>query len=120
MIDRVMLTADDMKRAKLFYETALAPLGYRLMEENEWELGFGIPPKADVWVQSGPQSSIQIRLTLRAENRQQVEDFWKAAMGAGGYDNGPPYERPEYGHSSLYGASVCDPAGHSIEVVYYT
>ena len=83
MIDRVVLTADNLEKAKRFYQRALAPLGYQLIEEDEWELGFGTPQKTDFWVQSGPRSNIQIRVVLLAETRQQVEAFWEAGISCG-------------------------------------
>ena len=45
--------------------------------------------------------------------------FYRAAMAAGGRDNGPPGLRPHY-HENYYGAFVLDPDGHNIEVVCHT
>ena len=42
-----------------------------------------------------------------------VDAFYKAALAAGGKDNGPPGPREEYG----YAAFVLDPDGHNIEAV---
>jgi len=53
---------------------------------------------------------------LRAANRATVEEFYKAALAAGGRDNGPPGLRPHY-HQDYYGAFVLDPDGHNIEAV---
>jgi hypothetical protein len=41
---------------------------------------------------------------------------YKAALAAGGKDNGKPALRPEY-HENYYGAFVLDPDGHNIEAV---
>ena len=43
-----------------------------------------------------------------------VDAFYKAAIAAGGKDNGPPGLRPHY-HKDYYGAFVLDPDGHNIE-----
>ena len=51
-----------------------------------------------------------------AENRQQVEAFYRAAMEAGGKDNGAPGLCPDY-HANYYAAFVIGPDGHNIEVV---
>ena len=51
--------------------------------------------------------------------RKEVDAFYKAAMAAGGRDNGPPGLRPHY-HENYYGAFVLDPDGHNIEVVCHT
>jgi catechol 2,3-dioxygenase-like lactoylglutathione lyase family enzyme len=42
--------------------------------------------------------------------------FHRAALAAGGRDNGAPGPRPEY-HPGYYGAFVLDPDGHNIEAV---
>ena len=58
-------------------------------------------------------------VAFRPQNRKEVDAFYKAAMAAGGRDNGPPGLRPHY-HESYYGAFVLDPDGHNIEVVCHT
>ena len=63
----------------------------------------GIPP--------GP-----IHLAFAAENRDQVREFHRAALAAGGRDNGAPGVRAKY-HPDYYGAFVFDPDGHNIEAV---
>ena len=51
-----------------------------------------------------------------AKDRATVDAFYKAAIAAGGRDNGPPGIRPHY-HANYYGAFVLDPDGHNIEAV---
>jgi predicted lactoylglutathione lyase len=51
-----------------------------------------------------------------AEKRQQVEAFYRAALEAGGKDNGAPGLRPHY-HANYYAAFVIGPDGHNIDVV---
>jgi carboxyl-terminal processing protease len=48
--------------------------------------------------------------------RRQVEDFYRAALEAGGKDNGAPGLRPHY-HANYYAAFVIGPDGHNIEAV---
>jgi predicted lactoylglutathione lyase len=55
-------------------------------------------------------------LAFIAENRQQVEAFYRAALEAGGKDNGAPGLRSQY-HANYYAAFVIGPDGHHIEVV---
>jgi catechol 2,3-dioxygenase-like lactoylglutathione lyase family enzyme len=77
--------------------------------------GFGVPPKPDFWIGSGsPRDSIHV--AFRAANRALVDAFYKAAISAGGRDNGAPGLRPHY-HPNYYGAFVLDPDGHNIEAV---
>ena len=57
-----------------------------------------------------------LHLAFTAENRQQVDAFYRAALAAGGIDNGAPGLRPNY-HASYYAAFVIRPDGHNVEVV---
>ena len=51
-----------------------------------------------------------------AVNRAQVDAFHRAALAAGGRDNGAPGLRPQY-HPHYYGAFVIGPDGHNVEAV---
>src|SRR3546814_10309482 len=57
-----------------------------------------------------------LHLAFTAENRQQVDAFHRAALAAGGKDNGAPGLRPQY-HAHYYAAFVIGPDGHNIEMV---
>ena len=57
-----------------------------------------------------------LHLAFTAENRQQVEAFYRAALKAGAKDNGAPGLRPNY-HANYYAAFVIGPDGHNIEAV---
>src|SRR5262252_1534394 len=121
MIDHTGLQVSDPAVSRNFYEKALAPLGYKVMMEIPKEftggkvvLGFGVPPKPDFWMQEGSPSTPRIHIAFRADSRAQVDAFYRAALGAGGKDNGPPGPRPHY-HQHYYGAFVLDPDGHNVE-----
>ncbi|MET0208949.1 MAG: VOC family protein, partial [Burkholderiaceae bacterium] len=57
-----------------------------------------------------------LHLAFVAENRPQVDAFHRAALAAGGQDNGAPGLRPHY-HAHYYAAFVIGPDGHNVEVV---
>lgn len=123
MIDHTGLVVRNPSKSREFYLGALAPLGYKLLVEVPKEytdgmvvLGFGQPPKPDFWIEEGTPNEPRIHIAFRATNRKQVDDFYKAALAAGGKDNGGPGLRPEY-HEKYYGAFVLDPDGHNIEAV---
>jgi catechol 2,3-dioxygenase-like lactoylglutathione lyase family enzyme len=126
MIDHTGLQVSDPAVSRNFYEKALAPLGYKIMMEIPKEftggkvvLGFGVPPKPDFWMQEGFPSTPRIHIAFRADSRAQVDAFYRAALAAGGKDNGPPGPRPHY-HEHYYGAFVLDPDGYNIEAVIHT
>jgi catechol 2,3-dioxygenase-like lactoylglutathione lyase family enzyme len=122
MIDHTGLNVSDYRKSKAFYLAALAPLGYQVVMElpssivPDGGLGLGVPPKPDFWVAGGKPNVPPLHVAFRAENRAQVDAFYKAALAAGGRDNGPPGPRPHY-HANYYGAFVLDPDGHNIEAV---
>lgn len=126
MIDHTGIDVSDPKRSREFYEAALAPLGYAVLMEIPKEhtggvvvLGFGVAPKPDFWLHEGTPQTPRVHIAFRADNRAQVDAFYRAAIAAGGTDNGPPGERPHY-HANYYGAFVHDPDGHNIEAVCHS
>lgn len=126
MIDHTGIAVSNPAASRRFYERALSPLGYELLMEvpsvhtgGVVVLGFGVPPKPDFWITEGSPQTPRVHIAFRAATRQEVNDFYEAAMAAGGRDNGPPGPRPHY-HASYYGAFVLDPDGHNIEAVCHT
>lgn len=125
MIDHTGVNVSDYQKSRDFYKKALAPLGYTLLMEIPAAVtgsgdaaGFGEAPKMDFWIGKAPPQKPHIHVAFRAKNRQQVDDFYKAALAAGGKDNGAPGPRPHY-HENYYGAFVLDPDGHNIEAVFH-
>ncbi len=125
MIDHLGLQVSDLNKSKVFYQQALAPLGYALLIELSKEqtggfsgAGFGIAPKPDFWIGEGTPNQPPIHVAFRAEDRAIVDAFHQAALAAGGRDNGAPGLRPHY-HPNYYGAFVLDPDGHNIEAVFH-
>ena len=57
-----------------------------------------------------------MHLAFAAADRAQVDAFHRAALAAGGKDNGAPGLRPQY-HADYYGAFVIGPDGHNVEAV---
>jgi catechol 2,3-dioxygenase-like lactoylglutathione lyase family enzyme len=121
----------DLARATEFYRTALAPLGYGIVMQVSAEetghggpVGFGAPGKAadfqsgkpSVWIGEGERLPGPIHVAFVAPSRAAVDAFYRAALAAGGKDNGPPGLRPHY-HANYYGASVLDLDGNNIEAV---
>jgi catechol 2,3-dioxygenase-like lactoylglutathione lyase family enzyme len=119
MFDHVKFGVTDYAASKAFFRKALEPLGVAVVAE-------GLPTYGVELCQPGGKSSLvlfqtekkpaPLHLAFTADNRQQVEAFYRAAMEAGGKDNGAPGLCPEY-HANYYAAFVIGPDGHNIEVV---
>ncbi|MFS8049529.1 VOC family protein [Rhizobium sp. BR 314] len=117
MLDHVTIGVRDLNRSQMFYDATLKPLGIeRLYAEGEIFAGYGIGSKAFFWIgqRDGQQTGTHVAFT--AQGRDVVDKFHRAALVAGGVDNGGPGLRPHY-HASYYGAFILDPDGHNIEVV---
>lgn len=123
MIDHTGLQVSNPIKSKKFYDHTLATIGYKMIYEVPKEFtqgkavyGYGVPPKSDFWVTEGTPNEPRVHVAFRADNRKQVDEFYLAALAAGGKDNGAPGPRPHY-HKDYYGAFVLDPDGHNIEAV---
>jgi catechol 2,3-dioxygenase-like lactoylglutathione lyase family enzyme len=122
VLDHVGFPVSDYPRAKAFYEKALAPLGYTLIMEvgqtgsGHPAAGFGADGKPDFWIGGEGGLGRAMHIAVAAKDRATVDAFYRAALAAGGRDNGAPGLRPQY-HPSYYGAFVLDPDGHNIEAV---
>lgn len=127
IIDHVSINVTDYERSKAFYSAALAPLGITLVMEYGTAAGFGRNRKPELWIGQG-KTSFQseshlnlitpVHIALVAQNRQEVDAFYQAAIAASGKDFGGPGPRPHY-HRGYYGAFVLDPDGHNIEAVFH-
>ena len=126
------LNVADLVRSTEFYLKSLAPLGYAIVLEVPGEqtghnaaLGFGVPGgnpedfqsgKPSFWIGEGDRVSGPSHVAFVARTRAAVDAFHRAALAAGGKDNGAPGLRPHY-HANYYGAFVLDPDGNNIEAV---
>jgi len=125
MLDHVGFPVSDYPRSKAFYTKALAPLGYSLIMEvaqtanDHPAAGFGASGKPDFWIGGEGSLNKPIHIAIAAKDRATVDAFYRAAMAAGGKDNGAPGLRPHY-HPNYYGAFVLDPDGHNIEAVCHS
>ena len=116
MLDHIGVVVSDYAASKRFFGEALAPLGYALLMEFDGSTaGFGLEGKPDFWIWQG-EAGPPLHVAFSGGDRATVDAFHKAALAAGGRDNGAPGLRTQY-HPSYYGAFVCDPDGNNIEVV---
>jgi catechol 2,3-dioxygenase-like lactoylglutathione lyase family enzyme len=116
MFDHVSLSVTDPARSRAFYAKALAPLGYKVISQYEGGFGIGAEDGSAVWVAGGPAQKPIAHLAFRAADRKQVDAFHRAALAAGGKDNGKPGLRESYS-PTYYAAFVLDPDGNNIEAV---
>jgi len=116
VFDHIGIGVSDLKASKAFFLRALAPLGVGVVMEFPDAAGLGQGNKPSFWLGSAEGKPSPIHLAFAAENRGQVDEFYRQALAAGGKDNGPPGLRPHY-HANYYGAFVIGPDGHNVEAV---
>src|SRR5215470_16515327 len=121
MLDHIGIGVTDYAKAKAFFDRALAPLGIvKIMEVTAAQTGsndgagYGTD-RPFFWI-GASEHTLPAHVAFRAKDRATVDVFYKAALAAGGRDNGAPGLRPHY-HPNYYGAFVLDPNGHNIEAV---
>ena len=117
MFDHVVFGVSDYAASKGFFLKALEPLGVVVVQEGP--LGAELSPpnsQSSLCIWQTDEKPARLHLAFTAENRRQVEAFYRAALAAGGKDNGAPGLRPHY-HANYYAAFVIDPDGHNIEAV---
>ena len=116
-IDHVRLPVSEIDVSRAFYAAALAPLGYRIVYDQDGSLGFGDDEREPLALSAGAAPPMGTHVAFTATSTGAVDAFHAAAMAAGGRDNGPPGERPYGGY--YYAAFVLDPDGHNLEAVFH-
>ena len=116
ILDHIGLAVRDFGKSATFFRRALAPLGIQTVLEGEGWAMLGKDGRPQFWIGVHGIPPGPIHIAFAAENREQVRAFHRAALAAGGRDNGGPGVRTKY-HPDYYGAFVFDPDGHNIEAV---
>jgi len=117
MIGYTTLGTRDLAKARAFYNEVLAPLGGKLLYENEREIYWGQDPSGTKFAvvvpfDGEPATSANGSMTaLRAETREQVAAVHGAALKHGGTDEGGVGPR---GEGPFYGGYFRDLDGHKI------
>jgi len=124
MLDHIGFSVADFAKSRDFYVRALAALGLQKLAEftapqGGAHAGFGAEGKPFFWIGAGDKPKGGLHVAFAAASRAEVDEFYSAAIAAGGRDNGGPGLRPEY-HANYYGAFILDPDGNNIEAVCHT
>jgi len=112
MFDHVILNVSNYAGAKEFYSAALAPLGLEPSEADGY-CGYG-----SFYITERSPIGGSTHVAFTAPDEQAVAAFHRAALGAGGTDNGHPGPRPEIAEG-YYAAFVLDLDGNNIEAVLH-
>ena len=118
MFDHVKFGVTDYAASKAFFLKALESIGVHVVAEGAPTYGVELSSKAkaSLCLYQTAEKPAHLHLAFIAETRDQVHAFYRAALAAGGKDNGAPGLRPHY-HANYFAAFVIGPDGHNIEVV---
>jgi catechol 2,3-dioxygenase-like lactoylglutathione lyase family enzyme len=115
-MDHISVPVTDVTRTKAFYEAILTPLGWTCSGwRADYYVGFKKTGSPALYFQAAERTA-RVHLAFKADSETKVQEFHRAALGAGGADNGKPGPRPDSG-SSYYAAFALDPDGHNVEAV---
>jgi catechol 2,3-dioxygenase-like lactoylglutathione lyase family enzyme len=118
LIDHIQLVVRDLSAAQTFYAAIFDVLNIPI-----GGVGDGFFWADELFVSTPDSKAAQGALTGRhhlafqAQRPAMVDAFYKAALAAGGKDNGAPGERAY--HPGYYAAFVLDPDGNNIEAVFH-
>ena len=124
MLDHIGIRTGRFAASNAFYQAVMTAMGggQKMAVPLEYTggkhvLGFGreMPVFWLTEVDEAPMAAPQ-HIAFSARNRAEVDAFHKAALAAGGRDNGGPGLRVQY-HPDYYGAFAFDPDGNNVEAV---
>ncbi len=114
LIDHLHLRARNFADTRYFYEQVLTVLGIPITARGE---GWFQVDELFVDAADAKTAPSHVHLAFQARDREMVQAFHKAALSAGGTDNGAPGER-DY-HPGYYACFVLDPDGNNVEAVFH-
>lgn len=113
LLDHVHLRVADVEASKRFYRAVFAALGLPDIVHE----GPGFFQADELFVDKADGYVTRVHLGFQAADREVVQTFYRAALAAGGKDNGAPGERSY--HPGYYAAFVFDPDGNNVEAVFH-
>jgi len=122
ILSHVSLGTNAYEKARDFYDRVMAALGATRLIEHPGAAAYGrrFP---EFWLQvpiDGRPATVGngSHIGFFAYSRKQVDDFYAAALAAGGRDDGAPGPRPDYG-PQYYGCFVRDLDGNKVEATFW-
>ena len=124
MLDHTGFVVSDLAQARRFYDAIAKPLGLGTVDIGKAAFLLGKGPgqipylwigtlRPSYWVEGSRAGLNQMHIAFIAPSKAAVDEFYRAALAAGGRDNGAP--GPREGAGDYYGAFVLDPDGNNIE-----
>ena len=122
IMSHVSIGTNDLGKALTFYDAVLATIGAARQLDFPEAVAYG-RQYPEFWVHpphDEGEASVGngTHFGFFADNKSQVDAFYKAALEAGATSDGEPGSRPHYGEA-YYGCFVRDLDGHKIEATFW-
>ena len=103
MFDHVKFGVSDYEKSKTFFLNALQPLGVKLIDEGTPDYGVEMSSgNVSLCLFHTNDKPAPLHLAFVAKTRQQVDEFYNAALRAGAQDNGAPAYVPTAKTTTLH------------------
>jgi len=127
MLDHTGIVVTDLVKARTFYDAVAKALGLGIVTPHKDFFLLGQGPgkfpylwigtlRPSYWIEGSRAGINQMHVAFAAKDQATVTEFHRAALAAGGRDNGKPGPREGAG-DGYFGAFVLDPDGNNIEAV---
>lgn len=125
MFAHISLGVTSLKKSLDFYDAVMKTLGHDRLFGDEKEEFMAYGPNESFFIintplnpeRGVPEACNGTHVCFRAKSKQQVDDFYSAAMEEGATCDGKPGVRKDYS-PTYYAAYILDLDGHKLEAVY--
>jgi catechol 2,3-dioxygenase-like lactoylglutathione lyase family enzyme len=119
-LSHISFSVSDFQKSLKFYDAILGALGLKRVYTGADGAGWGISVGDEIFeikkrVEKISPPNSGFHLAFHASNQEEVHKFHTEALKNGGFNNGLPGPRPQYGND-YYAAFVIDPDGYELEV----
>lgn len=115
MLHYASVNVSDLGRSAAFYDSIVAPLGWRRQEDGTEVIGWGLTKPELYIVQSATAGSGCGLISLAANSIPAVRASFESGVKNGGEPVDEPGSSPSRG-SGNYAARLRDPDGHVVEI----
>ena len=119
VVDHVLFVVADFAASRRLYTAALAPLGMEEMNPEHHCVAYGRHDLDDFAICQGAPVTTAAHVAFDADDREQVDAFYDAALAAGASARGEPGVWIQYS-DRYYGAFVNDLHGNNLEAVFHS
>jgi catechol 2,3-dioxygenase-like lactoylglutathione lyase family enzyme len=119
VVDHVLFVVGDFEASRRLYTAALAPLGMVELALEPRCVSYGRQDLDDFSICEGSPVTTAAHVAFDADDREQVDAFFDAALAAGASARGEPGVWIQYSER-YYGAFVNDLHGNNVEAVFHS